>query len=161
MVVEPQRAWGPHLRSRARVRTAPKQHFVDPSLAIALLSATADDLIRDLSFFGTLFESLAVRDLRIYAGPLEAEVAHYRDSTGLEVDAIVTAGAGKWAAFEVKLGASGAIVDAAAKQLLAFADRIDAQKTGKPRNLVVIVGTGPAYTRPDGVLVAPIGTLGP
>jgi predicted AAA+ superfamily ATPase len=158
-VVEDQPAWQPHLRSRYRLRRTAKRHFVDPSLAAAALRADPPALIRDLNFMGFLFESLVVRDLRVYAQPLDGEVQHYRDSGGLEVDAIVTAG-DAWGAFEVKLGGTEAI-DEAAVALRKFADRIDTSRTGPPAALGVIVGNGYGYRREDGVQVIPIGCLGP
>lgn len=158
-VIEDQPAWQPHLRSRYRLRRAPKRHFVDPSLAAAALRAEPPALIRDLNFLGFLFESLAVRDLRVYAQPGEGEVQHYRDSSGLEVDAIVTAG-GAWGAFEIKLGGTEAI-DEAAVALRKFAARVDTSRTGPPAALGVIVGSGYGYVREDGVQVIPIGCLGP
>ena len=103
-MVENQPAWSPHLRSRTALRTTPVRHFTDPSLAVAALKATPARLMKDLRFLGFLFESLVVRDLRIYAQAADAEVFHYREKDGLEVDAIVDAGDGRWAAFEVKLG---------------------------------------------------------
>jgi uncharacterized protein len=159
MVVEDQPAWAPHLRSKHRLRTAPKRHFVDPSLAVAALRATPDRLLRDLNLFGFLFESLVVRDLRVYAQAADAQVSQYRDSGGLEVDAIVEAGDGRWMAFEVKLG-HGQIDDAAAS-LTRFAERIDMARFGSPALLGVIVATGYGYRRQDGVAVIPIGALGP
>lgn len=158
-VVEDQPAWQPHLRSRYRLRRAPKRHFVDPSLAAAALRADPPALIRDLNFMGFLFESLVVRDLRVYAQPLDSEVQHYRDSGGLEVDAIV-AGGDSWGAFEIKLG-GGQAIDEAAAALRKFADRIDTTRTGPPGVLAVIVGNGYGYVRDDGVQVVPIGCLGP
>jgi predicted AAA+ superfamily ATPase len=158
-VVEDQPAWQPHLRSRYRLRRAPKRHFVDPSLAVAALRGNPGGLIRDLSFMGFLFESLVVRDLRIYAQPLEGEVQHYRDSGGLEVDAIVRTG-DSWGAFEIKLGGTEAI-DEAASALRRFADRVDTSRTGSPATLGVIVGNGYGYMREDGVQVVPVGCLGP
>lgn len=104
MVVEDQRAWAPRLRSKSRVRSAAKRHFVDPSLAVAALRATPERLLEDLNLLGFLFESLVVRDLRVYAQPTGAAILHYRDNTRLEVDAIVELPDGAWAAFEVKLG---------------------------------------------------------
>jgi uncharacterized protein len=159
MVVEDQPAWAPHLRSRTRIRNTPKRHFVDPSLAVAALGATPKRLLDDLNWMGLLFESLVVRDLRVYAGALDARVLHYKDNTDLEVDAIVEAADGSWGAFEVKLGV--AMVDAAAESLLRFSERIDTAKCGKPAVLGVITGTGLGYRRPDGVSVIPIGTLAP
>lgn len=158
MVVEDQPAWNTHLRSRHRLRESPKRHFVDPSLAVAALRATPASLRADLNALGFLFESLVVRDLRVYAQPLGGEVFHYRDQTGLEVDAIVDTGDG-WAAFEVKLGMGG--VDTAAASLLRFRDRVDTSRRGEPSALAVIVGTGPGYVRPDGVRVIPVGAFGP
>ena len=147
------------LRSRARLRTSAKLHLADPSLAAAALGAGPERLLADLEFLGLLFESLVVRDLRVYSQPLSAEVYHYRDSDGLEVDAVVQTTDGTWAAIEVELGAGQ--VDAAAKSLLAFAAKIDTRVEIAPAMLAVIVATGYAYTRPDGVAVIPIGALGP
>jgi predicted AAA+ superfamily ATPase len=101
MIVEDQPAWAPRLRSRHRLRIAPKRHFLDPSLAVAALRATPERLLDDLELLGFLFKSLVVRDLRIYAQAADAHVLHYRDDGGLEVDAIVEAGDGRWMAFEV------------------------------------------------------------
>jgi uncharacterized protein len=159
MVVEDQPAWAPHLRSKYRLRTAPKRHFVDPSLAVAALRATPDRLLRDLNLLGFLFESLVVRDLRVYAQRADARVFHYRDSGGLEVDAIVEAGDGRWLALEVKLGQGQ--VDEAATNLIRFAERVDTERCGTPALLGVIVAGGYAYRRADGVAVIPIGALGP
>lgn len=159
MIVEDQPAWAGHLRSRHRLRTSPKRHFVDPSLAVAALRATPDRLLGDLKLLGFLFESLVVRDLRIYAQAADARVLQYRDSGGLEVDAIVEAGDGRWMAFEVKLG-HGQIEDAA-ERLLQFAERVDTASCGSPALLGVIVATGYGYRREDGVAVIPIGALGP
>ena len=159
MIVEDQPAWAPHLRSRSRLRGAPKRHFVDPSLAVAALRADPDRLLRDLAWFGFLFESLVVRDLRVYAQHRDAEVLQYRDNTGLEVDAIVQAADGTWAAFEVKLGAG--MIDAAAAALLRFAKRVDPARSRAPAALAVIVAGGYGYLRDDGIGVIPIGALGP
>lgn len=159
MIVEPQPAWAPHLRSKAILRSSPKLHFVDPSLAVAALNASPARLLADLNLLGLLFESLVVRDLRVYAQGLDGQVRHYRDSNGLEVDAIVETDAGQWAAFEVKL--SPASVEAGAASLLKFADGIDTAKCGPPAALTVITGTGYGYVRPDGIAIIPIGALGP
>ena len=159
MIIEDQPAWMPHLRSRARLRRGPKRHFADPSLAVAALGATPDRLLEDLELFGFLFESLVVRDLRVYAQAADAEVLQYRDSTGLEVDAIVQAADGRWAAFEIKLGAGR--VDDAARNLLKFAARVDPERVRAPAALAVIVPGGYGYVRDDGVGVIPLGALGP
>jgi len=158
-VIEDQPAWQPHLRSRYRLRRSPKRHFVDPSLAVAALRADPSRLIRDLNFLGFLFESLVIRDLRIYSQPLDGEVQHYRDSGGLEVDAVVDLG-DAWGAFEIKLGGTEAI-DAAASALRKFADRVDTSRIGPPAVLAVIVGGGYGYVREDGVQVIPVACLGP
>lgn len=159
MVIEHQPAWAPHLRSKAILRSSPKRHFVDPSLAVAALGTGPAGLLRDLNLMGTLFESLVVRDLRVFAQDLDGEVFHYRDNNGLEVDAIVQLTDGRWAAFEVKLGP--AMVEDAAATLTKFAGLIDTSRCGQPAALAVITGTGYGYRRSDGVAVIPVGALGP
>ena len=159
-VVEDQPAWSVHLRSRSRLREAPKRHFVDPSLAVAALRTGPERLLADLNFFGLLFESLVVRDLRVYSSVYDGEVLHYRDNTGLEVDAIVETAAGNWIAVEVKVGGAAA-VDDAARSLLKLRDRVDTSAVGEPAKLVVVTATGYAFERTDGVAVVPITTLGP
>jgi len=159
MIIEDQPVWAPHLRSRSILRVAAKRHFVDPALAVAALRATPARLLREIQWLGLLFESMVVRDLRIYAQANDAVVRHYRDNTGLEVDAIVETAAGAWAAFEVKLG--HAQIDEAATHLLTFAERVDTTVCGRPATLAVIVATGYGYERPDGVAVIPVGALAP
>jgi hypothetical protein len=159
MIVEDEPAWAPHLRSKSLLRSTAKRHFVDPSLAVAALRAAPDRLLADLNLFGFLFESLVVRDLRVYAQASDARVLQYRDNTGLEVDAIVEAADGRWAALEIKLGPG--LIDDAAATLRRFADRIDTSKCGRPVVLGVIVGTGYGYVRDDGIAVIPIGALCP
>jgi uncharacterized protein len=132
---------------------------VDPSLAVAALRASPERLLNDLNLFGFLFESLVVRDLRVYAQATDATVFHYRDNTDLEVDAIIETSGGEWAAFEVKVGTGQ--VDEAAANLLKFGERIDTARCGEPALLAVITSTGYGYVRPDGVAVIPIGALGP
>jgi len=159
MVIEDQPAWAPHLRSRARLRKAPKRHFVDPSLALAAVGAAPERLLQDLEWFGQVFESLVIRDLRVYSQGLDGEVFHYRDDYGLEVDAIVQLRDGRWGAIEIKLGE--AQVEQAAATLQRFSAQIDSTRSGSPAFLAVICGRGYGYRRPDGVLVVPIGALGP
>ena len=159
MVVEDQPPWTPRLRSRSRLRTSPKRHFVDPSLAVAALRGGPDHLLADFAWFGFLFESMVVRDLRVYSQAAGGRVYHYRDNTGLEVDAIVEAGPDRWAAFEIKLGAGR--VEEAAANLLQFAERVDTASVGRPATLGVIVGSGYGYRRADGVSVIPCAALGP
>lgn len=157
--VEDQPAWQPHLRSRYRLRRAAKRHFVDPSLAVAALKGGPSALMRDLNFMGLLFESMVIRDLRIYAQAIDGEVMHYQDSSDLEVDAVVQAG-NSWGAFEVKLGGEKRIEEGAAA-LTRFSERIDTSKAGDPAVLAIIVGTGYGYVRKDGINVIPVGCLGP
>lgn len=159
MVLEVQPAWSTQLRSRARLRDRPRSHLVDPSLAAAALDASPAKLIRDLNTFGLLFESLVIRDLRVYAQASDGAVYHYRDSDGLEVDVIVEAHDGTWGAFEVRLGTGQ--IDQAAARLLKVTDKIDTDKVGAPAVLGVITANGYGLTRPDGVVTIPIGALGP
>jgi predicted AAA+ superfamily ATPase len=159
MIVEDQPAWAPHLRSRSIMRRGPKRHFVDPSLAVAALRATPGRLLKDLYLLGFLFESLVIRDLRVFAQAHDASIFQYRDNTGLEVDAILEAADGRWAAFEVKLGPGH--IDDGATSLLRFAERVDTRKCGEPVMLAVICGTGYGYVRDDGIGVIPVGALGP
>lgn len=159
MVVENQPAWSPHLRSRTTLRQTPVRHFVDPSLAVAALRATPARLTADLEFLGLLFESLVVRDLRVHAQAADAQVFHYREKDGLEVDAVVEAADGRWAAFEIKLGERW--VDDGAESLRRLARRLEQSDHGKPAALAVIVPTGYGYVKPGEVGVIPIGALGP
>lgn len=159
MVIEDQPAWAPHLRSRARLRKAPKRHFVDPSLAVAALGAGPERLLEDLELFGLLFESLVIRDLRVLSQPLDGEVLHYRDHYGVEVDALVQLRDGRWGAIEIKLGEGQ--VEQAAASLLRFGGQVDTTRTGTPAFLAVICGKGYGYRREDGVVVVPVGALGP
>ena len=159
MVVENQPAWSPHLRSRTTLRQTAVRHFVDPSLAVAALRATPARLTADLEFLGLLFESLVVRDLRVHAQAADAQVFHYREKDGLEVDAVVEAADGRWAAFEIKLGERW--VDDGAKSLRRLARRLENSDHGAPAALAVIVPTGYGYVKPGDVGVIPIGALGP
>jgi predicted AAA+ superfamily ATPase len=159
-VVEKQPAWAPRLRSRVRLRVQPKWHFTDPSLAAAALGASTRSLLDDLPTFGFLFESLCVRDLRVYADAIGGVVYHYRDETGLEVDAIVELADGRWAAFEVKLGGARA-VDSAAASLAALAAKVSDASRAQLSALVVLTAGATSYTRPDGVHVVSLGHLGP
>ena len=154
-------AWSPRLRSRITLRAAHVRQLTDPALACALLRTGPDRLLGDLETLGLLFESLVVRDLRVYASPIRAWVGHYRDETDLEVDAIVEGSDGSWSAFEVKLGGEQAI-DRAAASLRKLADRVDHAVRDRLGALAVITATGGyAYQRPDSVSVIPITALGP
>jgi uncharacterized protein len=159
MIIEDQTAWAPHLRSRSRLRSMPRRQFVDPSLAVAALRTSPEGLLKDINLLGFLFESLVVRDLRVYAQAMDAEVLQYRDNTGLEVDAVMYCADGRWAAFEIKLGTG--MVEQGAASLLKFAGRVDTGKCGSPSLLAVITGAGYGYFRDDGVAVIPITALKP
>lgn len=157
-VLEEQPAWSPKLRSNVRKRVKPKWHFVDPSLAAQLLGCTADRLVNDLETFGFLFESLCVRDLRVYASVLDGTVFHYRDETGLEVDAIVQLRDGRWIAIEVKLGGERAI-EQAARNLRVFAEKVDDIHRDQLCGLVILTAGEASYPRDDGTMVVSLGHL--
>ena len=160
-LLEDQPAWPVHLRSRAELRKTPKRHFIDPSLAAAALGASPEQLLRDTETLGLLFESLVIRDLRIYSAPQHATVHHYRDSDNLEVDAIVSRDDGAWIAAEAKLSHRPDSVDTAAASLLRMRDKVSAPRQADLQALVVVTARGAAYRRPDGVCVTPITSLGP
>ena len=160
-VVEDQPAWSVNLNSRATLRKEAKRHFVDPSLAAAMLRVTPDRLLSNHIVFGRLFESLTVRDLRIYSGADRGSVYHYRDNTGLESDAIIERTDGSWIAVEVKLNSGAASVDRAARSLLRLRNKVAPQRRDDLAALLIVTATGPAYCRPDGIQVAPITTLAP
>ena len=159
-VYEPQPAWSARLLSRTPLRSAPKHHLVDPSLAAAAIGASEASLFNDRAALGLLFESMVIRDVRVYAGACRASVFHYRDKAGLEVDAVVERDDGKWIALEVKLGTPDS-VDAAARSLLALKNKVDTAGAGAPASLSVVTSTGQPYLRDDGVGVVPITSLGP
>jgi predicted AAA+ superfamily ATPase len=158
MILEDQPAWNTHIRSSNTLRNSPKRHFADVSLAVAALGANEQTLLNDLHFTGFLFESMVIHDLRIYAQANDAKVYHYRDSSGLEVDAIVQKYNGDWCAFEIKLGTGQ--VEHAAANLLRFSRMINIDKCPKPKSLNIITGTGISYTRNDGVNVISFASLG-
>ena len=160
-VVENQPAWAVGLRSRATLRRAPKRHFVDPSLAASMLRASPERLLAEPKTFCLLFESLVVRDLRIYSQPERGEVFHYRDETGLEVDAVIERDDGAWIAIEIKLNPAPDVVDNAARSLLRLRNKVAASRVQDLAALIVVTSTGPAYRRSDNVQVAPITALGP
>ncbi|MEY5044670.1 MAG: hypothetical protein RJA19_1897, partial [Bacteroidota bacterium] len=157
-VVEDVPAWLPSLRSKTAIRTSAKRHFVDPSIATAVMRARPQALLEDMETLGLLFESLCTRDLRVYASHLDGDVFHYRDKSGLEADLILRLRDGRWGAIEVKLGQSA--IETAARHLLALAQRVDEVKMGAPAFLMVLTGGVYAYRRADGVWVVPLGCLG-
>jgi predicted AAA+ superfamily ATPase len=158
MILDDQPAFNTHIRSSASLRKSAKRHFCDVSLPGAILGLTKERLLNDLKYAGFLFESLVTHDLKVYAAANDANVFHYRDSTGLEVDAIVEQYGGNFAAFEIKLGVG--MIDEAASNLIKFSNLLDENKTKKPSSLNIIVGTGMSFTRADGINVISIGSLG-
>ena len=158
-VIEDMPAWNPNLRSKSAIRTSDTRYYVDPSIATASLGLGPDDLLNDLNTFGLLFETLCVRDLRIFAESLNGSVYHYRDNTGLECDAVIHLRNGKYGLIEIKLGGDD-LIEEGAKTLKKLKDCIDTTKMNKPSFLMVLTGIGKyAYKREDGVLVIPIGVL--
>ena len=156
-VVENLEAWNPSIRSATPLRVSPKRQFVDPSIATAALGINHERLLADFNTFGYLFESLCIRDLRIYAEALGGRVFHYRDKSGLECDAVVVLRDGRWGAVEIKLGSNE--FDKAAKNLTILSEIIDSEKMNKPSFLMILTGMKMGYKRDDGVLVVPIGCL--
>ena len=156
-LVEDLPAWAPSLRSKTALRTSPKRHLVDPSIATAVLRTNPEGILNDFQYFGFLFEALCTRDIRVYAQSNDGDVYHYRDKSGLESDMIVQLRDGRWAAIEVKLGQKQ--IDYAAENLLALKNRIDKDKMGAPSFLMIITGGQYAYRRSDGVCVVPLSCL--
>lgn len=159
-VIEDSLAWNPNLRSKTAIRTSDTRYFIDPSIATAALGLGPDDLINDLNTFGLLFETLCVRDLRVYADALGGTVYHYRDKSNLECDAVVHLENGSYGLIEIKLGGD-TLIKEGAENLQLLANKLDTTKMKKPSFLMVLTGVGDyAYKRPeDGVLVVPIGCL--
>ncbi|MCA0293925.1 MAG: DUF4143 domain-containing protein [Actinobacteria bacterium] len=158
-IVEAQRPWTPALRSRARVRTSPKLHLVDPALAAAALGAGPEQLRGDLQTLGVLFESAVIHDLTVFASAIDGEVSHYRDSNGKEMDAIITLPGGRWGAVEIKLG--GGQLTAAAASLQAAIAQVDTEAAGEPAFQLVVTATGPILVTDDGTVSVPLSALAP
>lgn len=156
-VIEDVKATNLNFRSKYALRTKPKKYFVDPSIATAVLEMKPSDLINDLNTFGFIFETLCIRDLKIYTQSYGGDITFYRDEKNFKVDAILRTSNGTWGAIEIKLGAG--YIDEAANNLLKFKDRVDIKKCGKPAFLMVLTGTNYSYRREDGVYVVSIGTL--
>ncbi len=158
-VIEDIPAWNPNLRSKTTIRSSDTRYYIDPSIAAAALGIGPNDLINDLKTFGFLFETLCIRDLRVFADALNGEVYHYRDKDGQECDAVIHLRNGKYGLIEIKLGGDNQIEEGA-KSLLTMESKIDTDKMNKPSFLMVLTGTGDyAYRRRDGVYVIPIGSL--
>ena len=158
-VIEDSEAWNPNLRSKTAIRTANTRYFIDPSIGTAVLGLGPKDLINDLNTMGLFFETLCVRDLRIFADALDGQVFHYRDESGLECDAVIHLRNGRYGLVEIKLGGDR-LINEGATNLLALVDKINTDKMKEPSFLMVLTGTGDfAYRRKDGVYVVPIGCL--
>lgn len=158
-VISDLQAWNPNIRSKSAIRTSPTRYFSDPSIAAAALGIGPDDLMADLNTFGLLFETLCCRDLRVYAQALDGEVYHYRDSNGLECDAVVHLRNGKYGLVEIKLGGE-TLIEEGAKTLHKFAATIDTTRMPAPSFLMILTAVGDyAYRREDGIYLVPIGSL--
>jgi len=158
-VLENSPAWNPNLRSRTAIRSSDTLYFSDPSIGVAALGVGPNDLINDLNTMGLFFESMCVRDLRVYADALDGTVYHYRDSNGLECDAVLHLRDGSYGLIEIKLGGEKNIEDAA-ENLKLLSSKIDTSKTKAPSFLMVLTGTSKyALRRQDGVYVVPVGCL--
>lgn len=158
-VIEDMPAWNPNLRSKTAIRSSNTRYYIDPSIAVAALGIGPNDLLNDLKTFGFLFETLCIRDLRVFADALNGEVYHYRDKEGQECDAVVHLRNGKYGLIEIKLGGDK-LIEEGAKSLKSMEGKIDTDKMNAPSFLMVLTGTGDyAYRRRDGVYVVPIGCL--
>ncbi|MGI6523722.1 MAG: ATP-binding protein [Bdellovibrionota bacterium] len=160
-VIEDAPAWNPNLRSKVAIRTTDARYFVDPSIAAAALQLGPKDLLNDLNTFGLIFENLCFRDLRIYADYLDGDVYQYRDSSGLECDAVIHLRDGSYGLIEIKLGGD-TLIEEGAKNLLDLASRIDTNKMKEPAFMLILCAKAPfAYQRKDGICVVPITSLKP
>jgi len=158
-VIEDMPAWNPNLRSKTAIRSSDTRYFVDSSIAVAALGLGPNDLINDLRTFGLLFETMCVRDLRVYADALGGTIYHYRDRNGLECDAVMHLRNGQYGLVEIKLGGNAQIEEGAAT-LLSLERKIDTDRMKAPSFKMVLTGVGNyAYLRKDGVAVVPVGTL--
>lgn len=158
-VIEDMPAWNPNLRSKTAIRTSATRYFVDPSIATAALGLGPEDLLNDLNTFGLLFETLCIRDLRVYADSLDGEVFHYRDGKGLECDAVVHLRNGSYGLVEIKLGGDR-LIEEGAGNLKKLADKIDITKMKAPAFMAILTAVGMyAYRRADGVYIIPVACL--
>ena len=158
-VIEESLAWNPNLRSKTAIRTSETRYFIDPSIAVAALGLGPNDLINDLNTFGLIFETLCIRDLRVYAESINGSIYHYRDASDLECDAVVHLRNGSYGLIEIKLGGDK-LINEGAQNLIKMENKIDTNKMKKPSFLMVLTATSKyAYQREDGVYVIPIGCL--
>ena len=158
-VIEDMEAWNPNLRSKAAIRTSDTRYYVDPSIATAALGIGPVDLVKDLNTMGLFFETMAVRDLRIYAQSLDGDVFHYRDSNGLECDSVVHLRNGQYGLMEIKLGGKK-LIDEGVESLNKLASNIDFNKMNAPAFKMILTAIGSmAFKRKDGIYVVPISCL--
>lgn len=159
-VVEDMPAWNPNLRSKTAIRTTDTRYFVDPSIATAALGLGPADLINDLNTMGFFFETMCVRDLRVFADALNGKVYHYRDKSGLECDAVVHLRNGEYGLIEIKLGGESLINDGI-ETLNSLTEQIDTSRMKAPAFKMILTATGEyAYRRKeDGIYIVPIGCL--
>lgn len=158
-VVEEAPAWNPNLRSKAAIRTSETRYFIDPSIAVAALGIGPQDLIKDLKTFGFIFETMCIRDLRVYAESINGTVYHYRDNSNLECDAVIHLQNGNYGLVEIKLGGEK-LINEGVKNLIKLRDKIDIEKMSNPAFLMVLTATGNyAYKQKDGIYIVPIGCL--
>ena len=158
-VVEDMPAWNPNLRSKTAIRTSDTRYYVDSSIATAALGISPKDLVNDLETMGLLFETMCVRDLRVYSEAIGGQVLHYRDKSGLECDTVIHLRNGSYGLVEVKLGGEKLIAEGV-KNLTDLRDKIDTTKMENPSFMAIVVGIGEyAYRREDGIYIIPIACL--
>lgn len=158
-VIEDMPAWNPNLRSKTPIRSADTRYYIDPSIATAALGIGPNDLVNDLNTMGLLFETLCVRDLRVYAESIGGDVLHYRDKSGLECDTVIHLRNGRYGLAEIKLGGQR-LIEEGVENLKALEKKIDTSKMPGPSFMMIVVGIGDfAYRREDGIYIVPIGCL--
>jgi predicted AAA+ superfamily ATPase len=158
-IVEDMPAWNPNLRSKTAIRAADTRYFIDSSIGIAALGIGPGDLLQELNTMGLMFETMCVRDLRVYAEALGGELLHYRDRTGLECDTVIHLRNGSYGLAEIKLGGDR-LIEEGVRNLMKLKDKIDTSKMKAPSFLMIVIGAGEyAYRRKDGVYIVPIGCL--
>lgn len=158
-VIEDSTAWNPNLRSKSAIRTSDTRYFVDPSIAVAALGLEPSDLIRDLETMGLLFETLCIRDLRVFSDAMNGQVYHFRDRNGLECDAVIHLPNGQYGLIEIKLGGDR-LIEEGAETLKRLSAKIDTARMGNPSFMAILTATSPyAFRRKDGICIIPIGCL--
>lgn len=158
-VIEDMPAWNPNLRSKTAIRSSDTRYYIDPSIASAALGIGPNDLINDLNTLGLLFETMCVRDLRVYSESIGGEILHYRDKSGLECDTVIHLRNGKYGLAEIKLGGQR-LIEEGVTNLKKLYEKIDTTKMPAPSFMMIVVGTGDfAYRREDGIYIVPIGCL--